>query len=762
MIHHSESPRHEMTSGEAGVVGAVLGFGLVALALYLAIARYHIRKEQLVEAGLYVFIVTAAIVGPVLRKFVTTGTRKKRPPFVIPARKDERAIEAAWNQNAVLLGYDMDEKPWLWPDEVRVMQGIVLGMTGSGKTTLLKNIITQDIARLVGPPEDRHHIPIVIFDGKGDLEFFEQLLPHIHRAGRLHQLRLLNPSRPEFSALYNPFFTRDDNYMAQVNMIFGSFNLHDEFFAKHQLNYLGDIVRVLFYTGARYNFYDVIVMLLDQDVLKEQIEKAMHRLDRDGGITAQQRLNFEMSVKNLMQSLEDRERVPKIQGLINECMTFLDDELSAVTGQYDDLLSIEDVIDQELILFVSLNANKNTEPVRSLGKMLLQNIQLTVGKRYEDQADRRRQNRPIFSVVLDEFAPFGYRNFAQILQTARGTNTAFLFSMQSLPQLMQVGRGFKEEVTSAPNTTITLRTRDEETAKYFIKASAEQVVTRRSIQKERGFFGWGKYEETGRATESEDRETRSQDESIKNLPKGQMEILMSDDTRGTLHSLLQIRPPEEVAVPGFQPALYPRICTRARNRVAPTSDSKTRNWRASFASRIVTQETFANDNPGCSHPCSVRGNRSRPDCIQSGAERRNEAARGGTVSAAGQCRGGPGERRLPHLVHQTCQQERRRLWRHARTAPPGVSGRQRRQPVLLVQCADHGDSDGADVRLRCARYGRETKTLARRRNPERCLERCTVRPRDSGRRDRAAQRAHGDVQPGDRGADKRAPQPRRS
>ena len=92
--------------------------------------------------------------------------------------------------------------------------------------------------------------------------------------------------------MYNPFFTRDDNYMAQVSMMFGSFNLHDEFFAKHQLNYLGDIVRVLFYTGARYNFYDVIVMLLDQDVLKDQIEKAIHRLDRDAGITAQQRLEL--------------------------------------------------------------------------------------------------------------------------------------------------------------------------------------------------------------------------------------------------------------------------------------------------------------------------------------------------------------------------------------------------------------------------------------------------------------------------------------
>jgi hypothetical protein len=514
MMQPSDRSRRNVSEPDAQLALVLLVLVVLGLGLYLIVARYHVRGEQLVEAALYFMVIATAVMAPLLRRFATRATQKKRAPFVVPVRKDERAIEEAWKQNAVLLGYDMDEKPWIWPDEVRVMQGIVLGMTGSGKTTLLKNIITQDIARVVGPPEDRHRIPIVIFDGKGDLEFFEQLLPHIHRAGRLHQLRLLNPSRADLSVLYNPFFTRDDNYMAQVNMIFGSFNLHDEFFAKHQLNYLGDIVRVLFYTGARYNFYDVIVMLLDEQILHEQIDKATHRLDRDAVPSAQQRLNFEMSVKNLMQSLEDRERVPKIQGLINECMTFLDDELSAVTGQYDDLLSVEDVIDQELILFVSLNANKNTEPVRSLGKMLLQNIQLTVGKRYEDQADRRRQNRPIFSVVLDEFAPFGYRNFAQILQTARGTNTAFLFSMQSLPQLMQVGRGFKEEVTSAPNTTMTLRTRDEETAEYFIKASAEQVVTRRSIQKERGLFGWGRYEETGRATESEDRETRSQDESI--------------------------------------------------------------------------------------------------------------------------------------------------------------------------------------------------------------------------------------------------------
>jgi hypothetical protein len=348
--------------------------------------------------------------------------------------------------------------------------------------------------------------------------------------------------------------------MSVVNMVFGSFNLHDEFFAKHQLNYLADIVRVLVHTGQKFNFYDVLVMAIDEQVLREQVEKARHRLEHDPSIPVQRRLNFEMSVKNLYQSFSDRERVPKIQGLVNECMTFLDDELSVITGPYDELLSLDEVIEQELILFVTLNVNKNTEPVRALGKMLLQNLQLVVGKRYESEEQRRRTNRPMFSVVLDEFAPFGYRNFAQILQTARGTHTAFLFSMQSLPQLMQVGRGFKEDVTSAPNTTLTLRTRDEETARYFLRASAEHTVTRRSVSMyRRRLFGYEKYEATDSATDREDRETRALDEHIKNLPKGQMEILMTDDTRGTLHQLLHVRPPQDVTIPNFEPQLYPRL-----------------------------------------------------------------------------------------------------------------------------------------------------------------------------------------------------------
>lgn len=558
---YTQRQHHPLLDGIEILVALVL-MSAVWLLWYLARERYHLEDRQIGELAIYTTVGLLGLGGGAILGATARARREKQwphPPMVVTPKRDQRFTTAAWNENSVVLGYDVHGKPWYWPDRVRVMQAIVLGMTGSGKTTLLKNIISQDLARIVGTPSDPHRVPMVIFDGKGDLEFFYDLLPHVHRAGRLHQLRVLNPARPDISVRYNPFHCTDDDYMPIVNMVFGSFNLHDEFFGKHQLNYLSDIVRVLVYTGRKFNFYDVLVMAIDEKVLRAQVEDARRRMERDSSVPVQRRLNFEMSVKNLYQSFGDRERVPKIQGLLNECMTFLDDELSVITGPYEELLSIDEVIEQELILFVTLNVNKNTEPVRALGKMLLQNLQLVVGKRYESEQQRRRSNRPMFSIVLDEFAPFGYRNFSQILQTARGTNTAFLFSMQSLPQLMHAGRGFKEDVTSAPNTTITLRTRDEETARYFLRASAEHTVTRRSVSMHRWrLFGYEKYEATDRAVESEDRETRALDEHIKNLPKGQMEILMTDDTRGTLHQLLHVRPPQDVAIPRFQPELYPR------------------------------------------------------------------------------------------------------------------------------------------------------------------------------------------------------------
>jgi hypothetical protein len=553
---------HQNHEESAAVAIAIVAVFLLAGGSYILVSRFHVRSVQLLEGCLYAFF--ALVAGTALAWYLLTLRRRREanwphPPLFISQAKDREAVEAAYAQNAIVLGYDVHGKPWFWPDATRVMQSVVLGATGSGKTTLLKNIITQDLFRVLGPPEDQHRIPMLIFDGKGDQEFLSDLLPAIEAAGRMHQLRVLSPSRPEISVRYNPFFSDAGLYEEHSNLVFESFDQEDDFFRGHQGNYLTDISRVLTYTGKRYNFYDVMVMALDPVVQREQIAIARARVQTLEGVSNQRRLNFDMSAKMLLQSLQDRERITKIQGLLNQLMTFLQDELSIITGAYDEMLSLDEVIDQELILFVSLNTNKNSKAVTALGRMLLQNMQLMIGKRYENEQERRRENRPMVSVILDEFAPFAYSNFAQILQTARGTNTAFLFALQALPQLLTVSRGFRDDVSSAPNTNMLLRTKDEETAQYFLKASARVPQKRRTLTVQRTGVFEDKYEPVGFGSETDIKDTRAQDEHIKNLPVGQMEILMTENRLGTLHSHLHVRVPRQYRFPGLEPRIYPRL-----------------------------------------------------------------------------------------------------------------------------------------------------------------------------------------------------------
>jgi type IV secretory pathway TraG/TraD family ATPase VirD4 len=522
------------------------------------VSRLHLRNDQCLEIFLYGAIV---FFGGGLIVAQLVGRRKKReenwprPAIVVKASKDAEMVRDANQSGATLLGYNVHKEPWLWLDTVRMKHGVIVGGTGAGKSTFLENIIAQDLTRRFGA----RRMPMIIFDGKGEREFLDRLLPHIEAAGRLQDLRVIDPTHPSESARYNPFYALDDAYQEHVNFIFRSFGLREDFFKGHQEAYLSDLVRILQYTGKLFNVYDVLVMALDEQVLQEQIAVAKARLASSPGISMQKRLNFEMSVKMLQRSLSDRERVEKIQGLLNELLSFLEDELSIVTGSYQDLLTLDDVLEKDLILFVSLNANRNQRAVEALGKILLQNIQLMVGKRYAQPASSRDADEPMLSVILDEFAPFAYPGFTQVLQTARGARVSFLFSFQSMPQLQRVSQAFADEVSSAPGTKMIMNVSEENTAQWFLKASARIATKRRSLSVRRTGIFSTKYTETGTGSESDIKETRAREDHIKNLPVGQMEILMVDNREGTRYSHLHVRRAPRFQVEGQEPSLYPKM-----------------------------------------------------------------------------------------------------------------------------------------------------------------------------------------------------------
>ena len=344
-----------------------------------------------------------------------------------------------------------------------------------------------------------------------------------------------------------------------MNFIFGSFGLREDFFKGHQEAYLSDLVRILHYTGKRFNVYDVLVMALDEQVLEEQMEAATARIATLTDLSAQKRQNFDMSIRMVKKSFADRERIEKIQGLLNELLAFLEDDLSVITGAYQDLLTLDDVLDQNLILLVSLNTNSNERAVEALGKIILQNLRLMVGKRYSREPEPGAALAPMVSVILDEFEAFAYPGFANVLQTARGARISILFSFQMLSQMEKVSRAFAEEVSSAPQTKMIMNVSEETTVQWFLKASARVATKRRSLAVRRTGVFSTKYVETGTGSESEIKETRAREDQIKNLPRGQMQILMVDNREGTLFAHLLIRYSPMWELPGMAARLHPKM-----------------------------------------------------------------------------------------------------------------------------------------------------------------------------------------------------------
>jgi type IV secretory pathway TraG/TraD family ATPase VirD4 len=532
-------PRQRNPEDAIGILLLALG-GTVAFVWFIAVSRLHMRNQQCLELFLYIVI---GLFGAGLLVSHFVGRKRKReenwphPALAVSSRLDDRHLKAARDAEATLLGYTVHNEPWQWPDVIRIKHGVLVGGTGAGKSTTLMNIIRQDMNRTY----NGRRMPMIIFNGKGDNDFERAVVAAAEASGRMQDLRIINPSKPDTSARYNPFYAIDDNYQEHVNFIFRSFGLREDFFKGHQEAYLSDLVRILHYTGRRFNVYDVLVMALDEVVLEQQIRAARERIDTLPGISAQKRQNFDMSVRMVKRSLEDRERVEKIQGLLNELLAFLEDDLSIITGAYEDLLTLDDVLDQDLVLLVSLNTNANERAVEALGKILLQNLRLMVGKRYSREPESSASAEPVVSVILDEFESFAYPGFANVLQTARGARISILFSFQMLSQLVKVGTAFAEEVSSAPQTKMIMNVSEESTVQWFLKASARVATKRRSLAvRKTGIFS-SKYVETGTGSESEIKETRAREDQIKNLPTGQLQILMVDSREGTKYSHLLVR-----------------------------------------------------------------------------------------------------------------------------------------------------------------------------------------------------------------------------
>src|ERR1700741_1339823 len=138
-----------------------------------------------------IYPLLAAVFAWEMLRYKATKTTKMeaawpRPVPHISGKKEQEYLAEARKRSSVLIGYDIFGEPFYWSDDTRTMQSNAFGMTGAGKTNLLETVTEQDILR---------DVPIIFIDGKGDKKLLAELLPSIEPAGRMQDLRVIDPMR---------------------------------------------------------------------------------------------------------------------------------------------------------------------------------------------------------------------------------------------------------------------------------------------------------------------------------------------------------------------------------------------------------------------------------------------------------------------------------------------------------------------------------------------------------------------------------------
>ena len=104
---------------------------VICIGYWLLLTKvYHFSNAQAAELGVYI-LSAIAIPSAAFLLYATRRSRREErkvhPPLVMSPARDEKTVAKAWDEAAVVLGYDIHGEPWLWPDQVRVMRGSFWG-----------------------------------------------------------------------------------------------------------------------------------------------------------------------------------------------------------------------------------------------------------------------------------------------------------------------------------------------------------------------------------------------------------------------------------------------------------------------------------------------------------------------------------------------------------------------------------------------------------------------------------------------------------
>lgn len=208
------------------------------------------------------------------------------------------------------------------------------------------------------------------------------------------------------------------------------------------------------------------------------------------------------------------------EALQNNINMLLDSELGRLfdTSEHQNILSIQQIVRQKDIVYVSLNGLIYKEYIRTLAQMLVGDINYYLSEMY--QMNHQKE----LIVLFDEPSSYLNETFIDLVNKGRGAGMHAIFSPQTMADIAKLGDKLQEQLVGNVNTLIIGKTNEPGEAEYWSNTigTYEDIELTTMTEQEDGYSDVGKIDWSGqRGTKRNVNKFKISPDRIKELRKGE-------------------------------------------------------------------------------------------------------------------------------------------------------------------------------------------------------------------------------------------------
>lgn len=366
------------------------------------------------------------------REYLLINRKKKKNELINIFSEKGKSKVLDESIEKIYLGLSQIGKKIYMPFQMLRQHVFILGTVGAGKTYTLMLFVEHAI---------RYKIPCVIIDGKGSLSFIEDIKKLCNKMNK--NLIVWNGFDDYF---YNPFSRGGQTELA--DKIMSLFDFEKAYFKTMAKEYVQGVIRYMIISKEKIDLFNIAINFNLTNFRKKVdflYKKMIKHTEQYSISDTEAMLLFTGTLSAIDENV--------IEGLRANLNTLITSDFGYNLKYNKDnkkLDLIEEIINNNSIVLFSINGIKYHEYVRTIGKLVINDIRSVVARKME------LNNFEPFMIILDELGVYIDENLVDLNNKCREQNGQVIMGTQSLADIDKVSISLREQIIQNSNTHIAM------------------------------------------------------------------------------------------------------------------------------------------------------------------------------------------------------------------------------------------------------------------------------------------------------------------